>query len=197
MKKNEKNESWLLAKKPIGGHICASCEAYIGELKGKDDFMIWNKYPQRDKEKNYRIGNGFSHMLNMLNVEMKNQENYNSEEINNVSDTENQKAPLKAGTVFNKTRSKLNMMNTGGFSTFNRSNFLPKISNKNEDIANLTGENGEKVEQGISPMKQLNSNEENNYPTNRVNQNQPQPHIVKIYRKNKYSAPDITRMDEQ
>ena len=74
---------------------------------------------------------------------------------------------------------------------------MPKISNKNEDIANLTGENGEKVEQGISPMKQLNSNEENNYPTNRVNQNQPQPHIVKIYRKNKYSAPDITRMDEQ
>ena len=197
MKKNEKNESWLLAKKPIGGHICASCEAYIGELKGKDDFMIWNKYPQRDKEKNYRIGNGFSHMLNMLNVEMKNQENYNSEEINNVSDTENQKAPLKAGTVFNKTRSKLNMMNTGGFSTFNRSNFLPKISNKNEDIANLTGENGEKVEQGQSPMIQLNSNEENNYPTNRVNLNQPQPHIVKIYRKNKYSAPDITRMDEQ
>ena len=27
--------------------------------------------------------------------------------------------------------------------------------------------------------------------------NQPQPHIVKVYRKNKYSAPDITRMDEQ
>ena len=196
MKKNEKNESWLIAKKPIGGHICASCEAYIGELKGRDDFMVWNKYPQREKEKNYRIGNGFSHMLNMLNVDMKSQENYNSEEINNVSDTEMQKAPLKSGTVFNKTRAKANMISTQGFSTFNRSNFLPKISGKNEEMSNLTAENGEKtMEQGQSLIKPLSSNEENNYLSNRGNQ--PQPHIVKIYRKNKYSAPDITRMDEQ
>ena len=56
MKKNEKNESWLLAKKPIGGHICASCEAYIGDLKGKDDFLVWNKYPKRNNEKNFRPG---------------------------------------------------------------------------------------------------------------------------------------------
>ena len=43
-------------------------------------------------------------------------------------------------------------------------------------------------------MGQLNSNEENSV-TN--GSKQPQPHIVKVYRKNKYSAPDITRMDEQ
>ena len=201
MKKNEKNEtSWLLAKKPIGGHICASCEAYIGDLKEKEDFMVWNKYPQRDKEKNYRIGNGFSHMLNMLNIDMKSQENYNSEDNNNNNnignDYETHKTPIMAATVIKKTRSKANMINTGGFSTFNRSNLLPKISSKNEEISNLTAENGEKnIEQEVQGnMGQLNSNEENNI-TN--GSKQPQPHIVKVYRKNKYSAPDITRMDEQ
>ena len=199
MKKNEKNESsWLIAKKPINGHICASCEAYIGDLKEKEDFMVWNKYPQRDKEKNYRIGNGFSHMLNMLNIDMKSQDNYNSEDNNNiVSDSETHKTPVMPATIVNKTRTKVNMLSTGGFSTFNRSNILPKISSKNEEITNLTAENGEKnnIDQGIQGvMGQLNSNEENNV-TN--GSKQPQPHIVKVYRKNKYSAPDITRMDEQ
>ena len=54
------------SKKPIGGYSCASCEAYIGELKEKADFMAWNKYPNRDKEKNYRIGNGFSHIVSNI-----------------------------------------------------------------------------------------------------------------------------------
>ena len=196
MKKNEKNDPWLIAKKPIGGHICASCEAYIGELKEKDDFMVWNKYPQREKEKNYRIGNGFSHMLNMLNIDMKSQDNYNSEDNNiGISDGEIHKTPIMGATVINKTRSKANMISTGGFSTFNRSNVLPKIHSKNEEINNLTAENGEKnVEQGVQGViSQLNSNEENTI----SNGSKPQPHIVKVYRKNKFSAPDITRMDEQ
>ena len=194
MKKNEKNESWLIAKKPIFGHICASCEAYIGELKEKEEYMAWNKYPHREKEKNYRLGNGFSHMLNMLNIDMKNQENYNSEEYNNIgSDGEINKTPIMAATVINKTRSKANMISTGGFSSFNRSNVLPKIYSKNEEISNLTADNGEKnVEQGV--QGQINTNEDNNV-SNGIKQ--PQPHIVKVYRKNKYSAPDITRMDEQ
>ena len=28
--KGEKPENWLLAKKPMNGHLCASCEAYLG-----------------------------------------------------------------------------------------------------------------------------------------------------------------------
>ena len=103
MKRNEKNESWLIAKKPLGGNICASCEAYIGDLKGKDDYLVWNKYPNREKEKNYRIGNGFSHMLNMLNLDMKSQDNYNSfEENNNGTDSEIDKSPLMATNITNK-----------------------------------------------------------------------------------------------
>lgn len=192
MKRNEKNESWLIAKKPLGGNICASCEAYIGDLKGKDDYLVWNKYPNREKEKNYRIGNGFSHMLNMLNLDMKSQDNYNSfEENNNGTDSEIHKSPLMATNITNK-RSKKNMLKTGGFITFNRSNVLPKISNKNDETSNLTVENGDKnIHQDIKG--QLNTNEENN---NTIEEKSQNPHIVKVFRKNKFSAPDIIRIDE-
>ena len=73
IKRMEKGDNWLLAKKPIGGFTCASCEAYIGELKDKGEYMAWNKYPMREpSDKAYRIGNGFSRMLNMLNLDVKN-----------------------------------------------------------------------------------------------------------------------------
>ena len=196
MKRNDKNESWLIAKKPLGGNICASCEAYIGDLKGKDDFLVWNKYPNRDKEKekNYRIGNGFSHMLNMLNLDMKSQDNNNSFEdnINNGTDIETHKTPFIATNITNKTRSNKNMLKTGGFTNFNRSNVLPKILGKNEGVSNLTVENGDKnIEQNMKG--QINTNEENNIINEPKSIN---PHIVKVFRKNKYSAPDITRIDE-
>ena len=191
LKKNDKNESWLIAKKPIGGYSCASCEAYIGELKEKADFMAWNKYPNRDKEKNYRIGNGFSHMLNMLNVDLKNQD-YTHKENNYESDDEIHRNGLGGNGNQVKRMSKTNMMSTGGLNGFNRSNILPKIlGNKNEDVSNMTADNlernNEQVMQGINFI----SNEDNN-----TSINYKQPHIVKVYRKNKYSAPDITRIDK-
>ena len=193
MRKYDKNESWLIAKKPLGGNICASCEAYIGELKGKEDYLVWNKYPNREKEKNYRIGNGFSHMLNMLNLDMKNQDNNNSfEETNNGTDVEVNKTPFIATNITNKTRTNKNMLKTGGFVTINRSNVLPKISGKNEEGANLTLENGDKNLE-LGTKGQINTNEENNGMNETKSQN---PHIVKVFRKNKFSAPDITRIDE-
>ena len=67
---NTKNENWLLAKKPINYNICASCESYIGDLKDNNPYAPWNKYPLRDPgDKAYRLGNGFSKMLQILQVE--------------------------------------------------------------------------------------------------------------------------------
>lgn len=69
-KKLEKSESWLLAKKPLGGHLCASCEAYIGDLNDSTQYVPWNRYPSKDpNDKLYRIGNGFSKMLQMVSIE--------------------------------------------------------------------------------------------------------------------------------
>lgn len=49
VKKMEKGDNWMLAKKPVGGYTCASCENYLGELTDKaNDFTAWNKYPARE-----------------------------------------------------------------------------------------------------------------------------------------------------
>jgi hypothetical protein len=73
IKKTDKGDNWLLAKKPVNGFSCASCEAYIGELHDNTQYVPWNKYPMRDpNDKLYRIGNGFSKMLQMINVDSNN-----------------------------------------------------------------------------------------------------------------------------
>ena len=84
--KNDMNgDNWLLAKKPLNGFSCASCEAYLGELRDNSQYVPWNKYPLRDpNEKLYRIGSGFSKMLQMLNIEG-DQQNNNSTEGSNVN----------------------------------------------------------------------------------------------------------------
>ena len=68
-KRLEGGENWLLAKRPLNGYKCASCEAYLDNLAGPQDYLPWNKYPTREAEKAYRMGSGFSHMLQMMNTE--------------------------------------------------------------------------------------------------------------------------------
>lgn len=56
IKKMERGDNWLLAKKPVNGFSCASCEGYLGDLQDKNQFVAWNKYPVRDpSEKAYRV----------------------------------------------------------------------------------------------------------------------------------------------
>ena len=75
IKKMEKGDNWLLAKKPITNNLCASCESYIGDLKEANNnsntlYIPWNKYPVKDpNDKLYRMGNGFSKMLQMIQVD--------------------------------------------------------------------------------------------------------------------------------
>jgi hypothetical protein len=59
LKKSEKGDNWLIAKKPVGGYTCASCESYIGKLQDSTTQHVpWNKYPQRDaNDKAYRVIN--------------------------------------------------------------------------------------------------------------------------------------------
>ena len=84
---SKENENWLLAKKPMNGYLCASCEAYIGELKSKDDVATWNKLTDRKVKRNYRIGHGFSTMLKMMNTDLlkriEKENNNNNSSINN------------------------------------------------------------------------------------------------------------------
>ena len=83
IKKMVKGDNWLLASKPIGGYKCASCESYLGDLNDKNTHLPWNKIPNRDpSERLYRVGNGFSRMLQMLNIDNVNK---NSEEAEMAS----------------------------------------------------------------------------------------------------------------
>ena len=70
IKKDENSENWLLAKKPIGGFSCASCESYLGDLKENNEKVLWNQLPEREilSTNTNRIGNGFSRILNLVNV---------------------------------------------------------------------------------------------------------------------------------
>lgn len=57
-KKDKGGDNWLIAKKPMGGYECASCESYIGNLPNntQNNIVNWNKYPQRDiSDKAYRV----------------------------------------------------------------------------------------------------------------------------------------------
>ena len=69
-KKEEQSENWMLAKKPITGFACASCESYIGDLKENNEKVFWNQLPDREivGTNANKIGNGFSRILNLVNI---------------------------------------------------------------------------------------------------------------------------------
>ena len=66
-RKAEGGDSWLMAKQPLKCFNCASCEANLKNNGINQDYIPWNKYPQG--ERIYRMGQGFSHMLQMMTSE--------------------------------------------------------------------------------------------------------------------------------
>ena len=67
---SEGEGNWLLAKKPIKGYSCAACESYLGELNNDvKKYVPWNRLPYRDTGELYRLGNGYSKMLQMINFD--------------------------------------------------------------------------------------------------------------------------------
>jgi hypothetical protein len=82
IKKDEQADKWLIAKKPLGGYSCASCENYLGDLKENNEQVIWNKFPERENiNSNYdnKVGSGYSRLLNLVNIkEIKNDNLFNS-----------------------------------------------------------------------------------------------------------------------
>ena len=83
---NKDSENWLLAKKPMNNYVCASCENYLGELKNKNIFLPWNKIPLRE-EKKYRMGQGFSKMLQLVNMDILK----NADMVNTIYDKNDEK----------------------------------------------------------------------------------------------------------
>ena len=183
-KKNDRSDNWLIAKKPIGGHACASCESYLGDLRENDDYVAWNKYPQRDRDKNYRVGNGFSRMLNMLNLDIKNtfegikENNYDSDSERISFDKKRLMTSPINSSISNQNNNSKNTKNNFNRSTFNnfgQNNPLPKINmtlSKDEGNVNQKNFNMSSLQmtnKSVSQNKQKDKNKLN---------------IVKILKKN-------------
>ena len=66
-KRKTDGDGWLMAKQPLKCFNCASCEANIKNTSPTQEYIPWNKYPQG--ERIYRMGQGFSHMLQMMTSE--------------------------------------------------------------------------------------------------------------------------------
>ena len=110
IKEEEEKENWLIAKKPINGYSCASCESFIGDLKNdKNKFIQWNKMPSRERdltgEKFYRIGNGYSRLLQMINFDSNGNVTLNPfPNSKNNSSTNNNSIKMSGNDNFNKSR---------------------------------------------------------------------------------------------
>ena len=100
-KKQNDAETWLMAKQPVGCFNCASCEANIKNVNPPNEYLPWNKYPQQDKI--YRMGKGFSHMLQMMTSEF-------VKSIGNAQkDNENEFTPRNSGINHNFVFDKINL----------------------------------------------------------------------------------------
>ena len=74
----DNNEAAMLAKKPLGGWSCASCQKNLINLEGlSNQYYPWAKFPQRNPtERIAKIGQGFSRILAMAKTDQLNKTNY-------------------------------------------------------------------------------------------------------------------------
>lgn len=65
-------EDAMIARKPLGGWSCLSCEKALEKLKGRmAGYQPWNKMPRRDPaDRIARVGPGFSKMLATFQPEL-------------------------------------------------------------------------------------------------------------------------------
>ena len=187
IKKMEKGDNWLLAKKPITNNLCASCESYIGDLKEANNnsntlYIPWNKYPVKDpNDKLYRMGNGFSKMLQMIQV-----------------DENDKKSAFQTYNEMNElAKNKNNLTKTEFYSGsgFDVSELSPQTKNM-KSLSNATLNNMNRTTQKSLPklkkhkLKRKNINmtadsEQNIIMNEESEDNEEEPKITKIFRVNK------------
>ena len=199
-KKLDRSESWLLSKRPM--NVCASCEAYIGELKENSSFVPWNKYPIKEiandnnnnsANKLYRVGSGFSKMLQIMNVETKKKNNNNFDNNindNNVISVKNSinnnnfgERNLRNNLSVNQSLEKDSNNNIENYIFDNNNNEGKTLLKYQKSLPKLFGNKKKNFEEGekendLNPFDDYNSNNNNNYD----DKNQ-QPKIMKIYKK--------------
>ena len=135
---------WLLAKKPLG-HLCASCETYLGELSKYNENSKNISKASEDK-KNLKVSVGFSKVINLINKDENNKCGSFSLDLSNVNNGRNnslikiKKNFIKDNTAINNLNntSKINKINSENNKSFENDEnendalkaLLPKIKKK-------------------------------------------------------------------
>ena len=92
--KRTDGDGWLMAKQPLKCFNCASCEANIKNATPTQEYIPWNKYPAG--ERIYRMGQGFSHMLQMMTSEFVKTFDHNDNNNNTFNfNSDNESKPVK------------------------------------------------------------------------------------------------------
>ena len=174
----KEGDNWLLAKKPMNNYLCASCESYIGDLKNKNIYLPWNKIPPHDSKK-YRMGNGFSRMLQLVNMDlMKNAEKINDNLTIKIDDKKTNQDFLKQLPRIGSQISvrHLNHPNST-FSLLNNENMENRLNNSADGLENLEG-----VNNNYNSNQEMEAKEKN---VLKNNERENSPKVVKIIKKPK------------
>lgn len=178
-KKADGGDNWLLAKKPLNNFLCASCESVInGELDKRSEYIAWNKYPSRD-DKSYRMGHGFSRMLQMVNDDIMKTTNTDRIDNNTFINTNTN------NISFNQKEDDENYLN---YQVNNRTESmkLPKVKNKNVNVN--TSQNVNNLDINLKKDKNKDDKRITTSPYEEHNNDSPnsnKPQIMKIYKLNK------------
>lgn len=130
--------NWLLAKKPINGYSCAACESYLGDLSNDiKKHVPWNRLPLRETSDNlYRMGSGYSKMLQMINFDNNGNVNINpdmnNEEINALISSDSNVMNMMGRTFYSKPKAQ---------SKTPMKIRIQSASNDNENIGNNANNN--------------------------------------------------------
>ena len=152
-KKEEKNDNWLIAKKSLEGHLCASCESFIGNLNTNLDnkYIPWNKYPQKDSpEKIYKIYGGISNLINIFNTKLNNLNSNYKNSINNTNLENNSNNNIKFDS---------DEFNTSIYSINDKS-----VTDKNIQVGSFSNKFQEKMNHNLKNEDTLNNINKNNLP---------------------------------
>ena len=132
-RKKTDGDSWLMAKQPLKCFNCASCEANIKENATNQEYIPWNKYPQG--ERIYRMGQGFSHMLQMMTSEFVQTFEHNEKDKESKDNNKNFDLSIENESlnINSKSSNKINNNNTNNiFNTNEKSLIGARINNKDE-----------------------------------------------------------------
>lgn len=176
----KEGDNWLLAKKPMNNYLCASCESYIGDLKNKNIYLPWNKIPPHENKK-YRMGNGFSKMLQLVNMDlMKNAEKINNNLSIKIDDRKSNQEVLKQLPRISSQISVRHINNSNTFSPMNNDNSEQRHNNSADGMDKLESINNNQEQEG-------NANDANNIERNSsvIDDKENSPKLIRIIKKTK------------